>query len=192
MKTIKDDVEYYVESNQDPDFHENDDIYEDLGDFDEIQQIQSNTGLASSSMANEHSNDDNRTSGVNAQSPPNALSSGHASSMNSSHVTSPSPGSNQHSKGGAGDDTTVGTTSSSVPSRKQRKSESQNEDVGFSHSLNAVSLFSLHVFSLVLNIQKSNSQSHQNKSLQSSHSKSSAASSMASAVQASSKHNHVK
>ena len=115
-----------MESNQDPDFQENDDVYEDLGDFEEIQQIQSNTGLVTS--ANEHSNDDSRSSSTHAQSPPNTQTSGYSS--NTSHVTSPSPGSNQHSKGGAGDESSVGaTTSSSGSSRKSRKSESQNEEV---------------------------------------------------------------
>lgn len=46
IRRIKDDVEYYIESSQDPDFEENEYLYDDIIGLDEIEL--SGVGLASS------------------------------------------------------------------------------------------------------------------------------------------------
>ena len=118
-----------MESNQDPDFQENEDIYDELGDLDEIQQLQINAA-----MTTDHIDDSRSTGTPLAHS--NSHTSGHSGSTSppsgsghqmplASHLISPSPGSN-HSRGGDDSTTTTTTTSSS---RKQRnKSESHAED----------------------------------------------------------------
>ena len=67
MRSIKEDVEYYVESNQEPDFTENECIYDELGDFEEIQQINVNASsshIIGGSTSSDHSggDTDSRTS----------------------------------------------------------------------------------------------------------------------------------
>uniref|UniRef100_A0A8C5FW21 CCR4-NOT transcription complex subunit 3 n=1 Tax=Gadus morhua TaxID=8049 RepID=A0A8C5FW21_GADMO len=52
IRKIKDDVEYYLDSSQDPDFEENEFLYDDL-DLDEIRDM---GGLLSSSLASSYSN----------------------------------------------------------------------------------------------------------------------------------------
>lgn len=46
IKKIKDDVEYYIESSQDPDFEENEFIYEDL-ELEDMQEFLSKARLCS-------------------------------------------------------------------------------------------------------------------------------------------------
>lgn len=46
IKKIKDDVEYYIESSQDPDFEENEFIYEDL-ELEDMQEFLSKQRLCS-------------------------------------------------------------------------------------------------------------------------------------------------
>ena len=129
VKSIIEDVEDYVESNQDPDFQENEEIYDELGDLDEIQQLQSNPVSAP-----DHMTDDARSSGTplalsnshtsghsGSTSPPSGSAHHHTSA---SHLISPNTGSANHSSKG-GDD----STSTSSSSRKHRKSESHNDDV---------------------------------------------------------------
>lgn len=49
IKKIKDDVEYYIESSQDPDFEENEFIYEDL-ELEDMQEFLSKARLCSKSF----------------------------------------------------------------------------------------------------------------------------------------------
>ncbi|XP_054716290.1 CCR4-NOT transcription complex subunit 3-like isoform X2 [Uloborus diversus] len=76
IKKIKDDVEYYIESSQDPDFEENEFIYEDL-QLEDMQEFLSKARLCSDDESSQRSN-----------SP---------TSTNSSSPT-PSPGLTNHSK----------------------------------------------------------------------------------------------
>lgn len=54
IRRIKDDVEYYIESSQEPDFEENEYIYDDIIGLDEVEL--SNTGVPSATDSN-NSND---------------------------------------------------------------------------------------------------------------------------------------
>lgn len=55
IRRIKDDVEYYVESSQDPDFNDNDYIYDDIIGIDEIEL--SGAGLPSSATTDSNNSD---------------------------------------------------------------------------------------------------------------------------------------
>ncbi|EZA53169.1 CCR4-NOT transcription complex subunit [Ooceraea biroi] len=57
IKRIKDDVEYYIESSQDPDFEENEYIYDDIIGLDEVE-------LSGPSSATTDSNNSNETGGT--------------------------------------------------------------------------------------------------------------------------------
>lgn len=59
IKRIKDDVEYYIDANQEPDFEENEYIYDDIIGLDEIEL--SGVGLPSSATTD--SNNSNDTAG---------------------------------------------------------------------------------------------------------------------------------
>ncbi|XP_066594497.1 CCR4-NOT transcription complex subunit 3-like isoform X2 [Prorops nasuta] len=72
IKRIKDDVEYYIESSQDPDFEENEYIYDDIIGLDEVEL----SGVGIPSSATTDSNNSNETGGT-----PTSTNSG----------TSPSP-----------------------------------------------------------------------------------------------------
>lgn len=63
IRRIKDDVEYYIESSQEPDFEENEYIYDDIIGLDEIEL--SGVGLASSATT-----DSNGTPTSLTSSPP--------------------------------------------------------------------------------------------------------------------------
>lgn len=65
---IKEDVEYYIESSQDPDFEENEYIYDDINGLDEVEL--SGTGIPSTTDSN-NSNDtgDSPTSLISGSSP---------------------------------------------------------------------------------------------------------------------------
>ncbi|GAB0091995.1 CCR4-NOT transcription complex subunit 3 [Sergentomyia squamirostris] len=67
IRKIKDDVEYYIESSQDPDFEENEYIYDDITGLDEVEL--SGTGIASSATTD--SNNSNDTGGS-----PSSMTSG--------------------------------------------------------------------------------------------------------------------
>ncbi|XP_035218241.1 CCR4-NOT transcription complex subunit 3-like isoform X2 [Stegodyphus dumicola] len=76
IKKIKDDVEYYIESSQDPDFEENEFIYEDL-ELEDMQEFLSKARLCSDDESSQRSNSPTST---NSSSP------------------APSPGLTNHSK----------------------------------------------------------------------------------------------
>lgn len=67
IRRIKDDVEYYIESSQDPDFEENEYIYDDIIGLDDVEL--SGTGIPSSATTD--SNNSNETGGS-----PSSLASG--------------------------------------------------------------------------------------------------------------------
>uniref|UniRef100_A0A1L8DHE7 CCR4-NOT transcription complex subunit 3 n=1 Tax=Nyssomyia neivai TaxID=330878 RepID=A0A1L8DHE7_9DIPT len=67
IRKIKDDVEYYIESSQEPDFEENEYLYDDITGLDEVEL--SGTGIASSATTD--SNNSNETGGS-----PNSIISG--------------------------------------------------------------------------------------------------------------------
>lgn len=60
IKRIKDDVEYYIESSQDPDFEENEYIYDDIIGLDEVEL----SGVGIPSSATTDSNNSNETGGT--------------------------------------------------------------------------------------------------------------------------------
>ncbi|KAG7208974.1 hypothetical protein KM043_015143 [Ampulex compressa] len=60
IKKIKDDVEYYIESSQDPDFEENEYIYDDIIGLDEVEL----SGVGIPSSATTDSNNSNETGGT--------------------------------------------------------------------------------------------------------------------------------
>ncbi|KAJ8679417.1 hypothetical protein QAD02_015204 [Eretmocerus hayati] len=60
IKRIKDDVEYYIESSQDPDFEENEYIYDDIIGLDEVEL----SGVTIPSSATTDSNNSNETGGT--------------------------------------------------------------------------------------------------------------------------------
>lgn len=60
IRRIKDDIEYYIESSQDPDFEENEYIYDDIIGLDEIEL----TGVGLPSSATTDSNNSNDTGGT--------------------------------------------------------------------------------------------------------------------------------
>lgn len=68
VRRIKDDVEYYIESSQDPDFEENEYIYDDIIGLDEVEL--SGTGIPSTTDSN-NSNDtaDSPSSLISGSSP---------------------------------------------------------------------------------------------------------------------------
>lgn len=45
VKKIKDDVEYYMDEHQDPDFEENEFLYEDIEGLDEVIQLDDTVGV---------------------------------------------------------------------------------------------------------------------------------------------------
>lgn len=55
VRRIKDDVEYYIESSQDPDFEENEYIYDDITGLEEVELA--GTGIPSTTDSNDNSND---------------------------------------------------------------------------------------------------------------------------------------
>uniref|UniRef100_A0A1B0CA43 Putative ccr4-not transcription complex subunit 3 isoform x4 n=1 Tax=Lutzomyia longipalpis TaxID=7200 RepID=A0A1B0CA43_LUTLO len=67
IRKIKDDVEYYIESSQEPDFEENEYLYDDITGLDEVEL--SGTGIASSATTD--SNNSNDTGGS-----PSSMTSG--------------------------------------------------------------------------------------------------------------------
>lgn len=60
IKRIKDDVEYYIESSQEPDFEENEYIYDDIIGLDEVEL----SGVGIPSSATTDSNNSNETGGT--------------------------------------------------------------------------------------------------------------------------------
>lgn len=60
IRRIKDDVEYYVESSQEPDFEENEYIYDDIIGLDDVEL----PGVALPSSATTDSNNSNETGGT--------------------------------------------------------------------------------------------------------------------------------
>ena len=69
IKKIKDDVEYYIESSQEPDFEENEYIYDDIIGLDEVEL----SGVTVPSSATTDSNNSNETGGT--PTTPNSCSS---------------------------------------------------------------------------------------------------------------------
>lgn len=55
VRHIKDDVEYYIESSQEPDFEENEYIYDDISGLEEVELA--GTGIPSTTDSNDNSND---------------------------------------------------------------------------------------------------------------------------------------
>lgn len=55
VRRIKDDVEYYIESSQEPDFEENEYIYDDITGLEEVELA--GTGIPSTTDSNDNSND---------------------------------------------------------------------------------------------------------------------------------------
>lgn len=112
IKKIKEDVEYYVESNQEPDFEENEFIYDDL-DLDEF------SATTSANMATSPTDGDE------------------FESMNSINSTSPSPSPStvvvNHSKGTSSSSSSTTSSASSVTKGSQKGNSS-----GSSHSNNSV------------------------------------------------------
>jgi CCR4-NOT transcription complex subunit 3 len=95
IKKIKEDVEYYIESSQDPDYEENDFIYEDLDleDMNQflIEQTRANHTASFDSGTTKNSNatgDDDGSISIQSNSPTSTTSS-----------PAPSPGLTNHSKG---------------------------------------------------------------------------------------------
>lgn len=76
IRRIKEDVEYYIESSQDPDFEENEYIYDDIIGLDEVEL--SGVGLPSSATTD--SNNSNETGGT-----PTSLTSGASPVPSPSH-----------------------------------------------------------------------------------------------------------
>lgn len=60
IKRIKDDVEYYIDSHQEPDFEENEYIYDDIIGLDEVEL----SGVTIPSSATTDSNNSNETGGT--------------------------------------------------------------------------------------------------------------------------------
>lgn len=60
IKRIKDDVEYYIESSQEPDFEENEYIYDDIIGLEEVEL----SGVTIPSSATTDSNNSNETGGT--------------------------------------------------------------------------------------------------------------------------------
>lgn len=56
IRRIKDDVEYYIDSSQDPDFNENEYIYDDIIGLDDIEL--SGVGLPSSATTDSNNSND--------------------------------------------------------------------------------------------------------------------------------------
>lgn len=86
IRRIKDDVEYYIESSQEPDFEENEYLYDDISGLDEVEL--SGTGLASSATTD--SNNSNETGGspssiTSTTSPPQSPILNSTSNTNNTH-----------------------------------------------------------------------------------------------------------
>ncbi|XP_037910367.1 CCR4-NOT transcription complex subunit 3 isoform X2 [Hermetia illucens] len=71
IRRIKDDVEYYIESSQDPDFEENEYIYDDIIGLDDVELSGTGISLGIPSSATTDSNNSNETGGS-----PSSLASG--------------------------------------------------------------------------------------------------------------------
>ena len=111
IKKIKDDIEYYIESSQDPDFEDNEFIYEDL-DLEDMSQFL----IAEQTRANHTASfDSGTTKNSNATGDDDgslSIQSNSPSSTTSSPV--PSPGLTNHSKSGAVENNTFGTMSTTT------------------------------------------------------------------------------
>lgn len=88
IRRIKDDIEYYIESSQEPDFEENEYIYDDISGLDEVEL----TGAGLPSSATTDSNNSNDTGGTptsttsgNSPAPSPPLSTLHNHSSDSSN-----------------------------------------------------------------------------------------------------------
>lgn len=79
IRRIKDDVEYYIESSQEPDFEENEYIYDDIIGLDEIEL--SGVGLPSSATTDSNGTPTSLTSSP-APSPPITLHNHSSDSSN--------------------------------------------------------------------------------------------------------------
>lgn len=98
VKRIKDDVEYYIESNQEPDYEENEYMYDDIAGLDEVEL--SGTGMGSAGTDSNNSND----------------TGGSPSSIISSPSQSPTPHSTAfNSSAGHGVQAPIGTGSGHQP-----------------------------------------------------------------------------
>lgn len=98
VKRIKDDVEYYIESNQEPDYEENEYMYDDIAGLDEVEL--SGTGMGSAGTDSNNSND----------------TGGSPSSIMSSPSQSPTPHSTAfNSSAGHGVQAPIGTGSGHQP-----------------------------------------------------------------------------
>lgn len=100
IKKIKDDIEYYIESSQDPDFEENEYIYEDL----ELDDMQEYLAKSRAALANHTSSFDSgttkTTNSSNATGDEEGNNSVHSYTPTStSSSPAPSPGLTNHSKG---------------------------------------------------------------------------------------------
>ncbi|XP_053200255.1 CCR4-NOT transcription complex subunit 3-like isoform X2 [Panonychus citri] len=100
IKKIKDDVEYYIESCQDPDFEENEYIYEDL-ELDDMQEYLAKTRAAlANHTASFDSGTTKTTNSSNATGDEEGANSVHSYTPTStSSSPAPSPGLTNHSKG---------------------------------------------------------------------------------------------
>ncbi|XP_074602002.1 CCR4-associated factor Not3 [Brevipalpus obovatus] len=102
IKKIKDDVEYYIESSQDPDFEENEYLYEDISELDDMQEYLAKSRAAT--LANHTSSFDSGTTknSSNATGDEEGSNSVHSYTPTSrSSSPAPSPGLTNHSKGAA-------------------------------------------------------------------------------------------
>ncbi|XP_054167950.1 CCR4-NOT transcription complex subunit 3-like [Oppia nitens] len=109
IKKIKDDVEYYIESSQDPDFEDNEFVYEDLelediNQFLIAEQTRANHTASFDSGTTKNSNatgDDDGSVSIQSNSPSSTPSS-----------PAPSPGLTNHSKSGLTENNALSTSSS--------------------------------------------------------------------------------
>lgn len=125
IRSIKEDVEYYIESSQDPDFEENEYIYDDIIGLDEIEL----------SGVGPQATDSNGTPTSLASSPPPSPTPPPISTSSALH--------NNHSAEPAIDTTT--TTTTSTTSEKKKK-----EEVSKVRSLLHECYFFLYLFLLLI------------------------------------------